>query len=439
MHLTFPTQVARAIRAGLAMLAITALFPSVAHAEEPATIIARVGTVEVTTADVDRTLARLPQAPETIPEEQWNATKNLLLSMLVVEDQILNSGDPMPADLHAALMDTRRQVMLDYYIAHATHPYTPSDADIDSFILSNPNLFGDRAVFRYVEMLIFPTAPSGAEEIESIIGKSLISDEIRQQDIQNLANKLRAANLQFGVQSMLRSSEQLSAELLTKLETLATSETHYTLEPAAQGFRLTLLLQRIADPVDATQMRAQIAEGLIKRDADQQRKAIIEQLAQKALNNVDDTPVASAEHTVPARKRPVSLEQALLAVDAALLVLLTFGGFVRVRSIPEAQLRAYRDGYRPGLFTSPVFVTVSAILFVVVGSFMAAMTALPLLNAQGLRQGGVALLAGGMPAALVGGLLFFRARAKPQQWLGPMTLLALLAGLAALMAFVLAD
>lgn len=263
-------------------------------------VFGTVGRTSVTLNDVQQRLMRTggPRAGELL-SEAIERTADEMLAELVVERQLsrLPRFDP---ELSARISLARRQLMMDFYVQTNMERRTPSDDEIDAFIAENPRFFKDRASFWFNQFLFQLPEEDDRNRFDDALNR-LRDGELTTQRILDFQSTLLEADIPFQRQSIWRSSEQISAELLDRLETLyASGEMVEMTETDGRG-ELLLLLQRAADPVDPTVQRQQIVQGFVQRSIAEQRDEMIAELAasvhrgqeEEALEAVEDV-MASA-------------------------------------------------------------------------------------------------------------------------------------------------
>lgn len=280
------------------------LLPVSALSQE-SVVFGTVGNTTVTISDVQQRLARTggPASGESL-DEAINRVADEILAELVVERQLsrLPRLDPQ---LSEQLNQTRRQLMIDHFVQSNIERIAPSDEEIEAFISENPQFFEDRASFWINRFLVeLPQGDYRAEFDEAL--NELRDGPLAAERILEFQRRLLDADVPFQRQSLWRSSEQISAELLARLELLYASGESINLSEAEGRGELLILLQRVADPVDAAVQRQQIVQGFIQRSMAEQRDVLIAELAasvrrgeeDEALDVVDDV-IGGADIVVP--------------------------------------------------------------------------------------------------------------------------------------------
>jgi hypothetical protein len=277
-----------------AILSIATLFATPALAQD-VTTIATVGSARVTTADVDERLAVTggPRTGETL-EEARERVAGELMAELVVERQLARMPQINP-QLGAAIARARRQIMLDFFVQTNVERVAPTDEQVDAFIAENPQYFGDRASFWLNQFLV--ELPEGeARAVYDAALAELSDGPLTPERILAFQRRLMEADLPFQRQTVWRSSEQLPAPLLERLEALHAAGERIEAIETEGVVELLLLLQRVADPADPMAQRPQIAQGIAQQLIAAQRDALIAELAESVRQGAEPTseaPVAA--------------------------------------------------------------------------------------------------------------------------------------------------
>ena len=260
-------------------------------------VFGTVGSNTVTLTDVEQRLMRTggPRAGELL-DEAIERVADEMLAELVVERHLsrLPRFDP---ELSARIRLARRQLMMDFYVQTNVERQAPSEEEIDTFIAENPQFFEDRASF-WINQFLFEL-PEEDERVPFDEALDRLRDgELTTQRILDFQSALLEAEVPFQRQSIWRSSEQISAELLERLETLyASGEMVEMVETDRRG-ELLLLLQRAADPVDPTVQRQQIVQGFLQRSIAEQRDEMIAELAASIRRDEEEEALEAVEGVI---------------------------------------------------------------------------------------------------------------------------------------------
>ncbi len=245
-------------------------------------IIARVDGQIVTTGDVENYMRLLTPEPGESADSLRQRARDLLLAGLVVRRRLISGSDGPEDSLLLKLKEAQRRVMLDHYVAQNSTRYTPTEGDIQEFARQNPQMFEGRASYRYVEVILHEMTEPHKQALRSDLA-GLPQGPLTMAQVTDLLARLRAARLSFSALSVTRSTEQLPRSFSAALDRLWSGHQRFTLMPTAVDQRLILLIDRTPDPVRVEDMRDQIADGLIRQNAADQRDRIIRDLAHEAL------------------------------------------------------------------------------------------------------------------------------------------------------------
>lgn len=265
-------------------------------------IIARVDGQIVTTGDVENYIRLLTPEPGESAEALRHRARDLLLAGLVVRGRLISGTDGPEDSLLQKLKEAQRRVMLDHYVAQNSTRYTPTDAEIREFSRQNPQMFEGRASYRYVEVILREMTEPHKQALRGELA-GLPQGPLSMAQVTDLLARLRAARLPFSALSVTRSTEQLPRTFAAALDRLWSGHQRFTLMPTAVDQRLILLIDRTPDPVRVEDMRDQIAEGLIRQNAADQRDRIIHDLAQEALKGSSVGAPGPAADRVTARQQ----------------------------------------------------------------------------------------------------------------------------------------
>lgn len=185
-------------------------------------------------------------------------------------------------EINTRLEQLRANLNLDFIISRRLEPSEPTDDEIDAFIEANPQFFSVRAAFRYARYTIAPQSVIQRDRVEELVDQLSRLPRVESVDIQALSRALLDEEIVSIGRNFIATSEQIDADLLDKLEEMARSNRSVTLNEDGERFDLLVLLERQPDPVDPSLMRQQVAAGLLRSAADNQRQEILKVLADMA-------------------------------------------------------------------------------------------------------------------------------------------------------------
>lgn len=311
-------------------------------AKDEANVIARFATGELTNADVDAAIARQGN-PGNLPLDKLRerVTRSLAAGY-AIEEQLAGGGRSPPPTLNRSIAESRRQIMLDYYISNQITQQKPSNSEILKVIESKPRYFGLRATFRFFQFVILTNQPDKTKPALNELQALRSAGRPTIEGVNAFKARMRNQGIPLIGQQFYQSSEVLTDEALSTLERMAAMRDYVSVKQDKGGVRLLVLLDRIADPVDPEEVKAQIAQGLATAKAQEQRQRLIEQIGQAAIaaarnRKVDDTGMVNVTGAVDANVA----KQALADAGDGSLLNLFGGGSANTGNIDG---RAIRDG-----------------------------------------------------------------------------------------------
>lgn len=384
-----------------ASLLFATCLAGIALAEDLPEIIARVDNQIVTTADVESYTRLLTPEPDETKEALRGRARDLLLANLMAQAQLMRGPERPADDLLLKLQEAQRRVVLEYYVTTNTSPYTPTAAEIAEFVRRNPQMFSGRAIYRYVEIILQDLSPDQSRALQDELA-AMPHAPLATAQVTALMGRMRDARVPFQALSVIRNSEQLPMAFAALLDQLWAGTTRFTTTHTATDQRLVFLLDRVSDPVNATDIQDQIVQGLIRQNATEQRSKIIRTLAQTALDGSSVAPpvndAASLASETPLRSEPPRRLMALTTLMSALTVAtigLAFGwrhrGRIKVMDEEFGEVLIQNQGIR--LVLSSSMIALPSLCFVVFATSVA----------QVLGWHGIAILS--IPGALAGAVI----------------------------------
>lgn len=259
------------------LIACLFVMPSSANARE---VIAKFPNGEVTSDDVDAAMLR--QGMGNTPQTR-QAVLRAIVAAYAVEDQLTSKGKELPPDLAKALADPRRQMMLDYYLQKQYKATRPSNSDVEDFVNKNPQFFRNRATFRFFQFMIDSRRPDQVASVQSALAQLRSTGKPTVEGVNRFKAALRDQNIRLIAEQLYLGTEQMPPQQLQDLEGLAASRTYIKSQQNNSSIRITVLLDRIPDPVDPDDMRPQIERGLMAQNIQAQRQGLIDSIGASAL------------------------------------------------------------------------------------------------------------------------------------------------------------
>jgi len=271
------------------LFASAGVVPLLADDSVTGDVVARIGDSSISRDDLSRRLVAAGIDPTSVsPRERERMTR--LMAAEVAAEQRLDQQGALPAPLARTLADTRRQVMLDYYVRDRLDSYRPTDAEIQRFAEQNPQMFAGRETFRYQHLRIRWNDASQKSAAINLIRSFAGLANVTPAKLNELKLGLTQAGVQLQAASLVRSTEQLDPVLETRFDGMREKGTKVSMTEANNALDVLILQQRFADPIDANLMKNQIAAALVRQHVERQRAQILDRL------------VASAQFTDPPRQ-----------------------------------------------------------------------------------------------------------------------------------------
>ncbi|MBF9149664.1 hypothetical protein [Novosphingobium jiangmenense] len=255
--------------------------------EQKSTVIATFPNGEVTTADVDTALVRIGNTGGQSPAKLREQVKNSLIAAYAVEDRVTSGGRRPPSVVERQISEARRQILLDYYLGMQLEKPQPPEEAVNQAISSQPQLFAGRATFRFFQFIVVTKEPfqvaAAKREIDAL---RRVPGAPTIERINAFKSRLRQLAIPMAGQQVFRSSEAMPREMLGTLEDMARSRDYIRIQQGQAAFRMIVLLDRFADPVDPDEMRTQVAQGLANAQLQADRQRLIDELATTALREL---------------------------------------------------------------------------------------------------------------------------------------------------------
>lgn len=298
----------------LAALSLVALAACDGDRKPVTQLAAKVNADEISVHQVNNALSAARAVP---PEKRESARREvldrLIYQQLAVQQAIENKLDRSP-EVVMAIDAARRDILTRAYFSKVAGELPkPEDDEARKYYAEHPELFAQRRVYSVQQILM----PAGAVAIETLreqaAGKSM--DEI--------AAWLKSRNVAFVGKTERRSAEQMSPEVLRRLQELKDGQVAIVELPS--GIAIIRLVSAVPAPVDENAslqpiqqlLAAQQARAAIAQDIERLRaKAKIEYLNEfaggadsPARSAVPEAPPAGAKSPVP-----VNLEKGVAAL-----------------------------------------------------------------------------------------------------------------------------
>lgn len=230
--------------------------------------IARVGdTPPITRSELDA--AMKSRVVETFGSRNMSIARGTVLTELIKERlaEELVSDDVIAAapDLARALDESRRQVLLKYYLYKHVSVAPPTLEHIKDYIAQHSELFENRRTYHFTEIIIYLPQKTG---LSALIGK--VEDVTRvdnptTESLRMFCDWLDEMRITYGYSKLWQSSEQMPPQQRKLLEALDRSDRKVRLETTGDEYRVVVLHGSFADPLDPYRSRNAVGQMLAQQ------------------------------------------------------------------------------------------------------------------------------------------------------------------------------
>lgn len=173
-------------------------------------VAAKVNSAEITVHQVNYILARTPNVkPEAAVEAKREILDRLIDQQLAKQEAIESKLDRSP-DILQAIEATRSEILARAYLEKiAAALPRPTEGEVKKYYVEHPELFAKRRVFSLEEILVAPQEGLAAGLREQVA---------KARSMRDITAWLKSRDAKFAVNSGVRAAEQISLELLPKLQ-----------------------------------------------------------------------------------------------------------------------------------------------------------------------------------------------------------------------------
>jgi EpsD family peptidyl-prolyl cis-trans isomerase len=226
-------------------------------------VAAKVNGDEITVHQINQAMQRVANLSEDqLKPAQKQVLDRLVDQQLLVQQAIEKKLDRDPRTV-AAIEAARRQILAQAYVEQvAGAAGKASDDAIKEFYAEHPQLFQERRVYRFAQMAVAAPADKQAalraklEELDKQTDKARI--------LPQLAEWLKAQNLQYRATQVTQGAEQLPLEALPKYHQMKVGDLMFA--PAAQGVVISQLTALQNQPLTEEQAKPYIEQYLQNRE-----------------------------------------------------------------------------------------------------------------------------------------------------------------------------
>ena len=248
----------------LAALAAAALTLSTCADKEGESkqIAAKVNGDEISVLELNQAVQRLGNLNQAqVPQAQKQVLDRLVDQQLLVQQAVEKKLDRDPRVVRA-IEAARRQVLAQAYVEQVMGAAEKAgDAQIKEFFDTHPELFAERRIYRFTQVTIAAPAERQAD-IRSRL-EELDRQPDKQRILGQLADWLKAQNIQFRATQATQAAEQLPLESLAKYHKMNVGDLMLTVAP--QGLIVSQLVAVQTQPLGEAQARPFIEQFLQNR------------------------------------------------------------------------------------------------------------------------------------------------------------------------------
>jgi EpsD family peptidyl-prolyl cis-trans isomerase len=237
---------------------------------QPTQAAAKVNKEELTVHQINAVLAR----QRALPPEQADEAARRVLEGLIDQELAVQKAAEMRLDrdprVVQAIEAMRREIISRAYVEKIGETVgRPSAVEVKKYYDDNPALFRERRIFQLQEFNVQASAEQVAVLRDRLLAAKAPVD---------VAQTLRADNLQFSAAQSVRTAEQVPLDRLPQLAQLKEGQVMVT--PLPGGASVVQLMASRAQPIDEARAAPAIEQFLLN---DRKRKLVSQDL--KALRN----------------------------------------------------------------------------------------------------------------------------------------------------------
>jgi EpsD family peptidyl-prolyl cis-trans isomerase len=247
-----------------ALLTVVALALVACGDDEPKStqVAAKVNGDEITVHQINQAMQRMGNLNEAqVPQAQKQILDRLVDQQLLVQQAVDKKLDRDPRVVQS-VEAARRQILAQAYVEQVMGTAAKAaDDQVNEFYNAHPELFTERRVYRFTQMAIGAPADRHAEIHARL--EELDQQADKQRILPQMADWLKAHDIQFRVTQATQAAEQLPLESLPKYHKMNVGDLMFTATP--QGVVVSQLTASQSQPLDQAQARPFIEQFLQNR------------------------------------------------------------------------------------------------------------------------------------------------------------------------------
>jgi len=257
-----------------AVLALSLSLVACGGGSKPTQVAVKVNKDEITVAQVNEQLARIPAGT---PADQIELATRQILGGLVnqqlfVQQAVERKLDRDPQVL-AALDAARQNILAQAYVQRVIAPQAqPNEQEVRKYYEENPALFSERKAYRLQE-LSFEAGPDKVKEISNTASAV--------KSLKQFADVLHEQKIPFSADSGVRTAEQLPLAMLPQIAQLKAGTVLVFSTSATRGSAIEVMASE-AQPIDDKRAKPVIEQYLSNRKKEELATAELKRLKDSA-------------------------------------------------------------------------------------------------------------------------------------------------------------
>jgi EpsD family peptidyl-prolyl cis-trans isomerase len=218
------------------------------------TVVAKVGGVPISEAELNQALSRLGQLNEADAMQARGKMLDALIDQRLVSNAAQKAKLDKIPEIAMALQQAQRQILAEAYMERVFKDLPkPADAEINDYYSRHPELFSARKIYRLQELQL-KVAPGRLPELEAELKRS--------RNLADFANWLKEQGIEGQAGQVVKPAEQIPGPILARIKSMADGEV--TLQVAEPDRLSVLQLQGSQlQPLSLEQARDAIEQVLI--------------------------------------------------------------------------------------------------------------------------------------------------------------------------------
>lgn len=265
---------------------------SVSYAAEQGTldpVLATVDGVRISQRDLDEALeaAQKNGKTERVSEDFKSRILNELIELTLIEKSLASDGKMQNPELVKDLKFARLTALKNFFLTRSLGPMRAVKVDeVDKFAADHPDFFANRKTYSYVDLNIEKEPRMDIARIKAMAmmsnNRTSKTDPAAHHGLQEILAYLGATNINYNQFQGFRSSEQIEEPVLNDLKALTPGQMAVDTDLDKAAVHVILLRSVAPDPMDPIQARGQIAKGILRQEASEKAKTILDDLKRKA-------------------------------------------------------------------------------------------------------------------------------------------------------------